>query len=113
MVVCENSYNFNPLLAAKWLLNQQVIIGMCFVAAGVAVYVWQLRKGKREVERKLVEIEEEHTLRPASPSHITSTRRRRNKRNSLTKRCYFLPKHCAVSGMFAIFAARMHGLLSP
>ena len=21
MVVCENKYNFNPLLAAKWLLN--------------------------------------------------------------------------------------------
>lgn len=42
-----------------------IIIGMCLVAAGVAVYIWQLRKRKREVERKLAEIEEEHTLRPA------------------------------------------------
>lgn len=41
-----------------------IIIGMGIVAAGVAVYVWRLRKRKHEVERKLAEIEEERTLRP-------------------------------------------------
>lgn len=41
-----------------------IIIGMCLMAAGVARYVLQLRKRKREVERKLAEIEEERTLRP-------------------------------------------------
>lgn len=52
-------------LKAKNRVFLYIIIGMCLVAAGVAVYVWQLRKRKREVERKLAEIEEEHTLRPA------------------------------------------------
>ena len=51
-------------LKAKNRIFLYIIIGMCLVAAGVAVYVWQLRKRKREVERKLAEIEEEHTLRP-------------------------------------------------
>ena len=37
---------------------------MALVAIGVAVYIFRLRKRKREVERKLAEIEEEHTLRP-------------------------------------------------
>lgn len=52
-------------LKAKNRVFLYIIVGMCLVAAGVAVYVWQLRKRKREVERKLAEIEEEHTLRPA------------------------------------------------
>lgn len=41
-----------------------VIIGMVLVALGVAVYVVRLRKRKREIEKKLNEIEEEHALRP-------------------------------------------------
>ena len=41
-----------------------VIIGMVLVAFGVAVYVIRLRKRKREIEKKLSEIEEEHGLRP-------------------------------------------------
>ncbi|MBR6203046.1 MAG: hypothetical protein IKQ62_08580 [Bacteroidaceae bacterium] len=41
-----------------------IIIIMAIVAVGVAVYVYRLRKRKRKVERKLAEIEEEHTLRP-------------------------------------------------
>lgn len=52
-------------MKAKNRVFLYIIVGMCLVAAGVAVYVWQLRKRKREVERKLAEIEEEHTLRPA------------------------------------------------
>ena len=52
-------------LKAKNRVFLYIIVGMCLVAAGVAVYVWQLRKRKREVEHKLAEIEEEHTLRPA------------------------------------------------
>jgi DNA-binding CsgD family transcriptional regulator len=52
-------------LKAKNRIFLYIIIGMGIVAAGVAIYVWQLRKRKREVERKLAEIEEEHTLRPA------------------------------------------------
>lgn len=52
-------------LKAKNRVFLYIIIGMCFVAFGVAAYVSQLRKRKREVERKLAEIEEEHTLRPA------------------------------------------------
>ena len=40
-----------------------IIISMCLMAA-VAMYVLRLRKRKREVERKLAEIEEERTLRP-------------------------------------------------
>lgn len=52
-------------LKAKNRAFLYIIIGMCFVAFGVAAYVSQLRKRKREVERKLAEIEEEHTLRPA------------------------------------------------
>jgi len=53
------------MLKAKNREFLYIIVGMCLVAVGVAVYVWQLRKRKREVERKLAEIEEEHTLRPA------------------------------------------------
>ena len=41
-----------------------IIIGMAVLAAGVAVYVYRLRKRKHEVERKLAEIKEERTLRP-------------------------------------------------
>lgn len=41
-----------------------VIIGMVLLALGVAVYVVRLRKLKREMEKKLNEIEEEHALRP-------------------------------------------------
>lgn len=41
-----------------------IIIGMALVAAAVMAYANRLRQRKREVERKLAEIEEEHTLRP-------------------------------------------------
>ena len=41
-----------------------IIIIMCTIAAGVAVYVYRLQKRKREVEAKLAEIEEANQLRP-------------------------------------------------
>ena len=41
-----------------------IIIGMALVAAAVMAYAHRLRQRKREVERKLAEIEEEHALRP-------------------------------------------------
>lgn len=41
-----------------------IIIGLALVAIGAAVYVYRLRKRKHEIERKLAEIDEEHTLRP-------------------------------------------------
>ena len=41
-----------------------IIICMGLVAIGVVVYVHRLRKRKREIEKKLAEIEEENHLRP-------------------------------------------------
>ena len=41
-----------------------IIIGMALVSAAVMAYAHRLRQRKREVERKLAEIEEEHALRP-------------------------------------------------
>lgn len=41
-----------------------IIIGMAVVAVAVSVYIYKLRQRKREIERKLADIEEEHTLRP-------------------------------------------------
>ena len=41
-----------------------IIIGMAVVAVAVSVYIYKLRQWKREIERKLADIEEEHALRP-------------------------------------------------
>ena len=41
-----------------------IIIGMTLVAAAVMAYAYRLHQRKREVERKLAEIEEERVLRP-------------------------------------------------
>lgn len=41
-----------------------IIIILCVLAAGIGVYVYRLQQRKREVERKLAEIEEANALRP-------------------------------------------------